>query len=138
IVLLLLAITHFNALAQKEITQELEKFTEIKVVDRIEATLIKSEVNKAVITGDDRDEVSISSKGGLLKIRMKLDNHMDGGSIGVKVYYTEDLTLIDSNENAKIGSDETLTGKGMKIAAQEAGKISLKVDVDKLEVKSTS
>ena len=138
VIVLLLALVPFDAAAQKEIVHNLEKFTKIKVFDRIEATLIKSNENKVVITGDDRDEVSLSNKGGLLKIRMDLASHMGGGNTEVKVYYTDDLTLIDSNENAKIRSEETLIGKEIKIAVQEAGKIALKVEADKLEVKSTS
>ncbi len=128
----------FHTVAQKEISKELEKFTEIKAFDRIEVILIKSSENKVVLTGDDRDEVSIVNKDGLLKIRMELDNQMDGGGIEAKIYYTENLTLIDSNENAKINSEDILSGGEIKIAAQEGGKISLKMDFDKLEVKSTS
>ncbi|MGB5555766.1 MAG: head GIN domain-containing protein [Flavobacteriaceae bacterium] len=124
--------------AQKETTKELEKFTEIKAFDRIEVTLIKSSSNKDVVTGEDRDEVSVTLNDGLLKIKMELDNHMDGGDIQAKVYYTEKLTLIDSNENAKIKSTETLTGDTLKIAVQEAGKVEMAVQVDQLEVKSTS
>lgn len=124
--------------AQKETTKELEKFTEIKAFDRIEVTLIKSSSNKVVVTGEDRDEVSVTLNDGLLKIKMELDNHMDGGDIQAKVYYTEKLTLIDSNENAKIKSTETLTGDTLKIAVQEAGKVEMAVQVDQLEVKSTS
>jgi hypothetical protein len=124
--------------AQMEITQELEKFTEIKAFDRIEVQLVKSNGNKVVITGDDREEVSIVNKDGLLKIRMELGNNLEGGDILVKVYFTEELTLLDSNEDARITSEETLTVPELRVAVQEAGKVSLKINVGKLDVKSTS
>jgi hypothetical protein len=121
-----------------EITQELEKFTEIKAFDRIEVQLLKSNANKVVITGDDRAEVSVVNKDGLLKIRMELGNNLEGGDILVKVYFTEDLTLLDSNEDARITSEETLTVPELRVAVQEAGKVSLTINVGKLDVKSTS
>lgn len=136
--LLIFASITSTGLAQREIIKELESFTEIKAFDRINTILIKSNENKAVITGDDQDDVNISIKGGLLKIRMDFENQMDGGDVTVKVYHTETLTLIDSNENASITSDDTISGTEVKIAAQEGGKIILKIDIDDLYVKSTS
>ncbi len=124
--------------AQKEITQELEKFTEIKAFDGIEVQILKSSQNKVVISGEDQEEVSIVVKNGLLKIRMELGNNFDGDDILVKVYYTEELTLIDSNEDARITSDEIVTASELRVAVQEAGKISLKIKVNTLDVKSTS
>lgn len=88
--------------AQKANTKTLEKFTELKAYDRIVVTLVKSSENKLVITGDDKDEVNISNKNGLLKIKMEFDNFMDGDEAKATLYYTEDLVLIDANENAKI------------------------------------
>jgi hypothetical protein len=138
ILLFLLVLITFNGKAQREIVKELEPFTEIKAFDRIQTILIKSSENKVVITGDDQDDVNISDKDGLLKIRMEFENQMDGGDVTVKVYHTETLTLIDSNENADIISEDTVSGPEVKIAAQEGGKITLKIDIDDLYVKSTS
>ena len=44
-----------------------------KFIDRIEVNLIKSDVNKVEITGDDIEDVEVINKDGKLKIRMKLD-----------------------------------------------------------------
>lgn len=136
--LIVLALINYTVLGQREIIKELEPFTEVKAFDRINAVLIKSNENKIVITGDDQDDVNISQKDGLLKIRMDFENQMDGGDVTTKVYYTETLTLIDSNENADITSDDTISGSEVKIAAQEGGKITLKIDIENLYVKSTS
>ncbi len=136
--LLVVAFITFNGLAQREIVKELESFTEIKAFDRINTILIKSNENKIVITGDDQDDVNVSLKGELLKIRMDFENQMDGGDVTVKVYHTENLALIDSNENADITSEDTISGEEVRVAAQEGGKITLKINIDILDVKSTS
>ncbi|WP_422083468.1 head GIN domain-containing protein [Ulvibacterium sp.] len=130
--------TSVNILAQKSSTKELEKFTEVKAYDRIVVDLIKSNENKLVITGDDQDEVDISNKNGLLKIKMEFDNFMDGDEAKATLYYTEALVLLDANENAKITSDETFTANSVEIKTQEGGRIDLKIDVTDLYTKSVS
>ncbi|WP_298478111.1 head GIN domain-containing protein [uncultured Maribacter sp.] len=128
----------FSVFAQKQNTKELDKFTELKVYDRIIVSLVKSTENKIVITGDDKDEVNISNKGGLLKIRMEFDNFLDGNEAKATLYYTENLSLIDVNENAQVISDETFKGNYTQIKGQEGGKVDLKVTIEKLFVKSVS
>ncbi|WP_289037032.1 head GIN domain-containing protein [uncultured Zobellia sp.] len=139
--LLCIAVTLFvsaGVFAQKENTKELEKFTELKVYDRIVVSLVKSNQNKLVITGDDKDEVSISNKNGLLKIKMEFDNFLDGNEAKATLYYTEELALLDANENAKIRSDETIKGDRVEIKTQEGGKIDLKINIKDLYTKSIS
>lgn len=135
--LIFLALISITAYAQ-ESTTKLEKFTELKAFDRIRVILIKSDENKVVLTGDDQGDVNIDNKNGLLKIKMDFENQMDGGDVEAKVYYTEELTLIDSNENAKISAEGTFTGSKVKIAVQEGGKVNMKIAVDDIYVKSTS
>lgn len=136
--LFVVALMVFQGFAQKEKTKELEKFSQIKVYDRIIVTLVKGNENKIVITGDDKDEVDISNKGGLLKIRMEFDNFMDGDEAIATLYHTETLDLIDVNENAKIKSDGTVKGERVEIKAQEGGQIDLDVDIADLYTKSIS
>ncbi|CAM4101185.1 head GIN domain-containing protein [Zobellia roscoffensis] len=127
-----------GVLAQKKNTKDLDKFTELKVYDRIIVSLVKSNENKIVIMGDDKDEVSISNKNGLLKIKMEFDNFLDGNEAKATLYYTEDLMLLDANENAKIRSDETVKGDRVEIKTQEGGHIDLKVNIKDLYAKSIS
>ena len=124
--------------AQNTNTKILEPFTELKAFDRIRVTLEKSTENKLVISGDDNDEVNISNKNGLLKIKMEFDNFMDGDEAKATLYYTDDLTLIDANENAKIDSDETISVGYIEIKTQEGGQIELKVQAEELYAKSVS
>ena len=136
--ILLITLISYTATSQKKNTKQLDKFTELKVYDRIIVTLVKSSENKIVITGDDKDEVSISNKDGLLKIRMEFDNFLDGGEANATLYYTESLGLIDANENAKVTSNETFKGNYTQIKGQEGGKIDLKINLESVYVKSIS
>lgn len=138
ITLLVVSLMTFATIAQKSKTKELESFTQVKAYDRIIVKLIKSTENKIVITGDDQDEINISNKNGVLKIKMEFDNFMDGDEAQATLYYSETLKLVDANENAKITSNETLKGKRVEIKAQEGGKIDLKIALDDVYVKSIS
>lgn len=138
LILLAALIVSFSSLAQEKTTKDIEKFTELKAFDQIEVTLIKSDKNQVVLTGEDQGDVDIENKKGLLKIKMDFENHMDGEDVEAKVYYTEELTLLDANENAKIFSEGTFIGKEVKIAVQEGADVEMKVDIDNLYVKSTS
>lgn len=135
---LVLLVCTIMSFSQEKTTIDLEKFTELKAFDQIEVTLIKSDKNQVVLTGDDQGDVNVNIKKGLLKIKMDFENHMDGEDIEAKVYYTEELTLLDANENAKIFSKGTFKGKQVKIAVQEGADVEMKVDIDNLYVKSTS
>lgn len=129
---------HISLFAQKETTESLEKFQEIKVYDRIKATLVQSQENKVIIKGDDRDEVEATVKDGLLKIRMETGNFLDGDDIRVTVYHTETLSLIDSNEGAVIDSEGPLTSSQLEVRAQEGGLIEMEIKVGDLTLKAVS
>ncbi len=133
-----IALLSLNVIAQRTNTKELESFTEVKAYDRIIVNLVKSDENKIVITGDDQDEVKITNKNGVLKVKMEFDNFLDGNEAKATLYYTETLTLLDANENAKITSEETFKGNRAEIKAQEGGKIDLKIDLEDLYAKSIS
>ncbi len=136
IILFLIGMISFTSIAQKTTTKELEPFTQVKAYDRIIVSLVKSSENKLVVTGDDQDEIDISNKNGVLKIKMELDNFLDGDEVKATLYYSETLALIDANENAKITSDETLKGDRVEIKTQEGGRINLKIALNDLYVKS--
>ncbi len=135
---MLLALVASGVAAQEKTTKDLEKFTEVKAFDRIEVTLIKSDKNQVVLTGEGQGDVDIENKKGLLKIKMDFENSMDGEDVEAKVYYTEELTLVDANEGASIMSEGTFKASEARIAVQEGSKVEMKVDVENLFVKSTS
>lgn len=133
----LICLATFTMTAQTK-TMTLQSFDEIKVFDQIHVTLVKSSENKAVISGDDVDEVAIVNNSGKLKIRMELDNFLDGNETKVMLYYTEDLEMIDANEGAKIMSDDTIKSNYLEINAQEGANINVSVDAKNVDVKVIS
>ncbi len=123
--------------AQKEITRNLGDFNELKVFDKIQVTLVKSEENRIEITGIKRRDVNVVQNGNLLKIRMSLNNLWDGNNTKVTLFYKE-LKKLDVNEGARIASDDVITSRKLDIRAQEGGKIDAKIETDFLYAKSVT
>lgn len=112
-------------------------FSEVKVFDLIEVNLIKSDVNKVEITGEDIEDVEVINKNGKLKIRMKLDKSFNGERTFVAVYYTK-LNVIDGNEGAFISSNELITQNYIELRAQEGARLKIGLDVDKVDVRAVT
>ena len=67
-----------TASAQDTIEKSLGEFSTVKVFDLINLKMIKSDENKAVISGDNKNDVELINKNGLLKIRMNIEESYDG------------------------------------------------------------
>ncbi len=93
--------------AQNDQEKVVGEFKEIKVYDRIEVELIKSNENKVVVSGKNTEDLVIVHKKDILKIRMTLEEAFDGDETTVKVYYTT-LETIDANEGAIISSNDPI------------------------------
>ncbi len=134
---ILMLIVCFNAYLllsgqENTITQDLNIFTEVKAFDGLSINLIKSDVNKAVITGANTNKVAIINNNGVLKIRMQINKIFSGYRTFIDLYYTEQLLVIDVNEDAKIVSDDVIVQDVLELKAQESGEINVKVDVEQL------
>jgi hypothetical protein len=112
-------------------------FSEVKVYDLIEVNLIKSDVDKVEITGDDIEDVEVINKDGKLKIRMKFDKIFNGDRTFVAVYYTK-LNVIDGNEGAFISSNELITQNYIELRAQEGARLKIGLDVDKVDIRAVT
>lgn len=120
------------------VTQDLQKFTEVKGFDGISINLIKSNENKAVITGANTKKVAIVNNDGVLKIRMEIVKIFSGYRTYVDVYHSEELVVIDVNEDARISSDDTYVQDVLELKAQEGGELEINCEVDQLLIKSIS
>tara|TARA_R110002074_G_scaffold393471_1_gene579926 strand:+ start:1690 stop:2370 length:681 start_codon:yes stop_codon:yes gene_type:complete len=128
----------FSCFAQSTATIPLQKFNELKAYDRITVNLIKGQENKLVLSDDDKNDVSITENNGLLKVKMVANEFLSGNTVNVKLYFTEELKVIDANENARIISSGMIRSSILEIRSQEAAVITLNIDVDNLTAKSTS
>lgn len=120
------------------VTKNLQKFTEVKGFDGLSINLIKGKENKAVITGANTDKVAIVNNDGVLKIRMEIDKIFSGYRTYVDLYHTEELVVIDVNEDARISSDGTYVQEILELKAQEGGELEINCQVDQLLIKAVS
>jgi len=125
-----------TGLPAQSLTKGLHKFDGVKAYDLIEVILIKSNENKAMISGDNLNEVKIVNNDGKLKIRMELDTYLDGDETQVKLYHTQPITLLDANEGAQIMSHKELDGTYLILNAQEGGIIDIPTNSFNLDIKA--
>lgn len=139
-VFFILLILSFNlGLSQDEkITIDVGDFKEIKAFDGLAINLIKSDENKAVVTGANTGKVNIVNNDGVLKLRMKLTKIFSGYRTFVDVYYTGEVVIIDVNEDARITSKETITQDVLELKAQEGGELSINAAVEQLLIKTVT
>ncbi len=123
---------------EEKITKELEKFTKIKGFDGLSINLIKSDVNKAVITGANTGKVAIVNNRGVLKLRMQINKIFSGYRTFIDLYYTEPIVVIDVNEDARIKSDEPIKQDVLELKSQEGGELNINAEVEQLLIKSVT
>jgi len=120
-----------------QITKNLGDFDSVKVFDKLHVKLVPSSENKIVIKGARESEVEVVNKQGLLKLRMPFPKLLSGDDLDITLYYNN-IELIDVNEGAMVSSKEAIKATAFKVSAQEGGKITVDLDVDKLKVSSVS
>lgn len=118
------------------ITVDLGTFKEVKVFDGLSVTLIKSDVNKAVITGVNTKNVVVVNNAGVLKIRMEVNKLFSGYRTFIDLFYTDNLIVLDTNEDARITSKEPVKQDVLELKAQEGGELIIIAQVEQLLIKS--
>jgi len=136
VIILLLFLFQITSGQNEKITQELQQFTEVKGFDGISINLIKSNTNKAVITGANTKKVAIVNKNGKLKIRMEIDKIFSGYRTFIDLYFSEELKVIDVNEDARITSESTFAQDILELKAQESGELELDCQTEQLLIKA--
>jgi formylmethanofuran dehydrogenase subunit D len=128
-----------SAISQDEkISKSLDKFTEVKAFDGLSVNLIKSNENKAIITGANTAKVAIVNNEGVLKLRMEVGKIFSGYRTFVDLYYTEKLLVIDVNEDARIASEDIFKQDVLELKAQEGGEVNIKAEVEQMLIKSVT
>lgn len=118
------------------ITKELDAFTEVKAFDGLSVTLIKSNVNRAVITGANTKNVVVVNNSGILKIRMEVNKLFSGYRTFIDLFYTDNLMVLDTNEDARMTSKEMIRQDVLELKAQEGGELIITAQVEQLLIKS--
>jgi hypothetical protein len=121
---LILAITiSFLVNAQQTIEKSIGEFKTVKVYDLINLKMMKSDENKVVISGKNRNNLEIVNKNGKLKIRMNIEESYDGNDTVVILYYTS-VDVIDANEGAKVTFNEPIEQFEIDLRTQEGAEIT--------------
>lgn len=123
--------------AQDVITKNVGDFSELKIFNKIQVTLIQSDENKVEITGIKRRSINVVQNNSLLKISMSLDNIWDNNNTKVLVYYTK-LSKIDVNEGSQVKANDVITSKSLDLRAQEGAKIAAQIEAEHLFIKAIS
>lgn len=134
---ILILLLSFSISAQNELNKTVGEFSELKVYDLIEVELIKSDVDRVVITGKNKHKVLVNNKNGTLKIKMKFEEAFDGGNTKVTLYYTN-IDVIDGNEGAKIYSNDVIEQFEIDLKAQEGSEIKVKVNVKYINIRAVT
>lgn len=121
--LVLAFVLGLTANAQDTIEKTTGEFSTVKVYDLINLKMIKSDENKVIIAGDNKEDVQVINNNGKLKIRMKLEESYDGNDIVVKLYYTA-VDVIDANEGANVVVNDALEQYEIDLKAQEGAEIT--------------
>ncbi|MDY8135315.1 head GIN domain-containing protein [Aquimarina sp. 2201CG5-10] len=125
------------AQAQDVVTKNIGDFSELKVFDKIQVTLVQSDENKVEITGIKRRDVDIKQNNNILKIKMSLDNIWDNNNTEVVVYYKK-IKKIDANEGSRVESDHTIEGNTLDLRVQEGASIATRLDINYLYAKAVT
>ncbi|RXJ52419.1 head GIN domain-containing protein [Gelidibacter gilvus] len=126
-----------NAISQQDLEKNLGDFGEIKVYDMINVELVKSDENRAIISGDNKSDVELVNKNGTLKIKMRLGESFVGNKTTVRLYYKK-IDIIDVNEGAYVSSDDIFQQDKIELRAQEGGVIKLQLEVTDVQVKAVT
>ena len=126
-----------NAIAQGDIEKNLGDFNEIKVYDLINVELVKSNENKAVISGDNISDVELINKNGSLRIKMRLGQNFVGNKTVVTLYY-KNIEVIDANEGAYVSSEDIFKQYTIELRVQEGAIIKVPMDVTDSKIKAVT
>jgi len=134
ILLVFILVTHLN---YGQTTIKLEDFNELRVFDQLNVTLIPSDENKVIITGENQSKVEVVNKKGVLKIRMSVTKLLSGADSKVTLYF-KNIQIIDANEGSIVSCKDEFKQTTMELSTQEGAVIDVELDVDNTTVKLNS
>jgi hypothetical protein len=131
---ILLVFVMISQLNFAQTTIKLENFDELKVFDQLNVTLVSSDENKVVVTGNNEKDFEAVNKNGVLKIRMRLTKMLSGDGTKVTLYF-KNIKSIDANEGCIVSSKHIFKQTTMNLSSQEGAKIDVELDVDNVTAK---
>ena len=114
---------NFITNAQNTFEKTTGEFSTVKVYDLINLKMIKSDENKVIISGKNKNDVEVINKNGKLKIRMNIEESYDGNDTVIILYYTS-VDVIDANEGANVIVKEPIEQYEIDFKTQEGAEIT--------------
>jgi len=118
--------------------QNLGDFNEIKTFNGLSIDIERSTQSKIEISGEKTDDVTVKNVNGKLKLSLKFPDNFNPDKVKIKVFYNQDLTVIDANEGSAIFSDGTIEQNSLTIKTQEGAYIHAPVNVKYLTIKAVT
>jgi hypothetical protein len=103
----------------------LGSFKSLKVFSGLEVKIIPSDLNKIYIYGDNKDNVIVSVKKEILKIKLSLETILNPGYTYVELYYKDELNTIDMKQGTTLSSKKIIRQEEMLIKVREGSKVDL-------------
>jgi len=136
LIILFVGFTAFTFAQDK--TQNLGDFTELKVFNGLAVEIERANEAKIEISGEKTDDVAIKNVNGKLKLSLKFPESFNPDKVKIKVFYNQDLLVLDANEGGAIFSDEAIDQVNLTIKTQEGAYIHAPVDVKYLTIKAVT
>ncbi|MDP3352788.1 MAG: DUF2807 domain-containing protein [Flavobacteriaceae bacterium] len=124
--------------SQQTVSSNFGDFNIIKTYNALNIELFKSHESKVEIIAQNPNNVVVKNVNGTLKITLKLQETFKGDVYHIKVFYNNNLDIIDANEGSEISAAHIINQPNLEVKTQEGAKINLLVDVKYLTVKSVS
>ena len=126
-----------SVIGQTTITKNLGDFTILKVYNGIDVELVKSDVQKIVITGEKSEKVTIKNTRNTLKIYLRFPETLANNKVKATLYYTKNIKTIDANEGSSITSKK-FEQQQIEVKTQEGALINMVLKAKHLTVKAVS
>lgn len=126
-ILIIVLVLAFQIQAQETLEKTIGEFSTVKVYDLINLKMIKSDINKVIVSGKNRRDVEVVNKNGKLKIRMNLEESYDGNDTVIILHYTS-VDVIDANEGAKVTIEEPIEQYEIDLKTQEGAEITAELN----------
>lgn len=124
--------------SQKPLITELGSFKELKVFSGLKIVLEKSETSRIEITGNKRNDVVVKNINGKLKISMKLKETFSTNEVGIRLYFTDIISVIDANEGAIVNIKDVFEQQSVELRVQEGAVINAPLKVKYVIAKAIS
>lgn len=135
---ILLVLVSFTTTAQnRNVSEELEDFQEVRVFNGVEVQLIPSEENRIEISGHSKHEVKFNVVESRLEIKLSLDNIWSKDDTRITVYGNR-IEAIDARQGSMVEVRDHLKGEELRLRVQEGSLINASVNVGKIISKAVT